>query len=494
MRSRETGILFFSLVTISGLLAQETRSLDHRSVEFLENSQGLHLGMRPYLAKDTASKGCLGAFVPLVWSAGYDVADSKLLYNGTTGASITLRYPKKKLYGIFSALVTPPSSSPSFQDSIMKYSGYFPGVGRAFYDGDSKYSSETFEGYLSWSPGTVFNFRAGKGKHFWGDGYRSLWLSDAAASYPYFSIRANVWKIQYEVLYAMHSDQSLGTHMKEDFREKFGVFHMLSWNAAKKWNFSLFETVIWQGRDVNRDRNFDVNYLNPVIFFRPVEYSLGSSDNSMIGFSLRHKTCNYFHWYSQVLFDEFYLKEIRANRGWWANKWGLQVGWKAYDVLKVKGLFLNQEMNLVRPFTYAHGSVQQNYGHAGLSLAHPLGSNFMEIVNRVRYEFKPLKYGLEAFVILAKAGRDSLGRNTGGDIFQSYANRDREFGNYFLQGEPEEILNAGLLFYYYNFPIKGVVVETGIRFRDQERSQYDRSNAWFFLTLKTDLRNVYSDY
>lgn len=486
--------------------AQQLRSLDHRSVEFLENSEDLHCGIRPYLTKDTSAKGCLGAFVPLAWSAGYDAADSKLLYNGSTGASITLRYPKKKFYGIFSTLVTPPSSSPSFQDSLMKYSGYYPGMGRAYHDGDSKYASESFEGYVSWSPGNVFNFQAGKGRHFWGDGYRSLWLSDAASAYPYLSIRANVWKINYQVLYAMHSDQSAGTGLQADFRNKFGVFHILSWNATKKWNFSLFETVVWQGSDTNRTRHFDVNYLNPVIFFRPVEYSLGSSDNSMIGFSLRHKPCHCFHWYVQTMFDEFYMKEIRADlselispddtvdSGWWANKWGLQLGWKAYDVLKVKGLFLNQELNMVRPFTYAHGSVQQNYGHAGLSLAHPLGSNFMELVNRVRYEFKTLKYGVEAFAIIAKAGRDSLGANTGGDIFQSYAGRDREYGNYFLQGDRETILNAGLLFYYYGFPIKGVVAEAGFRYRSQERSTYSRQNAWFFISLKTDLRNFYSDY
>ncbi|MCC7301543.1 MAG: hypothetical protein IT233_02775 [Bacteroidia bacterium] len=494
--------LFFSAT----LFSQFNQSLDHRTIQFQELGKDLHCNIRPYTYHDTASKRQIEMQIPVNWSAGYELSEQTLLYNGGSGLRGFLSLPGQKVSVSFTGYVIPPSSSPSFQDTLMKYSGYFPGAGRAFHDGGSKYSSEYLEGYVSWSPGQVFNFQAGKGKHFWGDGYRSLWLSDVSAAYPYLRISANVWKIKYAVLYAMHSDQSTGTGMKEDFRRKFGVFHLLSWNATPKWNFSFFENVIWQGKDTNRVRSFDVNYLNPVVFYRPVEYSLGSSDNSMIGFSLRHKTCNSFHWYAQAMLDEFYLKEIRADMselispddtldsGWWANKYGLQIGWKFFDLAKIKGLYLNQELNLVRPFTYSHGSVQQNYGHAGISLAHPLGSNFVEFVNRVRYEIISQKFGIEAFVNRAITGKDSAGKNLGGDIFQSYASRDREYGNFLLQGEREDILNAGVLFYYFNFPIKGVVIETGIRYRKQDRAGYHRENLWFFLCFKTELRNIYSDY
>ena len=95
----------------------------------------------------------------------------------------------------------------------------------------------------------------------------------------------------------------------QDFRSKFGTFHYLSFNATKWLNIGVFESVIWQGNDPNRQRAYDINYLNPLIFFRPVEYSLGSADNSMLGFSFKIRLNENNQLYGQLLLDEFYLKE-----------------------------------------------------------------------------------------------------------------------------------------------------------------------------------------
>ena len=127
-------------------------------------------------------------------------------------------------------------------------------------------------------------------------------------------------------------------------------------------------------------RNFDVNYLNPIIFFRPIEYNIGSSDNSFFGVNLKATIFKRHILYSQLILDEFLLEEIRNNNGWWANKYGFQFGYKSFDLFELNGLGFQLEFNSVRPFTYSHLSSLQNYGNANHSLAHPLESNFRELL------------------------------------------------------------------------------------------------------------------
>ena len=118
--------------------------------------------------------------------------------------------------------------------------------------------------------------------------------------------------------------------------------------------------------------------FNPFIFFRPVEYGIGSADNSLLGAGLKLTISQHFIAYSNFILDEFLLSELRNRTGWWGNKYGVQLGIKTFDLFNKTGLYSITEFNLVRPFTYSHISSKQNYGHKNHSLAHPLESNFKE--------------------------------------------------------------------------------------------------------------------
>ena len=77
--------------------------------------------------------------------------------------------------------------------------------------------------------------------------------------------------------------------MRSDFQNKFGTLHFLDVQLGKRLNLGFYESVIWQGRDTLVDVGFDYNYLNPVIFFRPVEFSSGSAHNSLIGANVSYR-------------------------------------------------------------------------------------------------------------------------------------------------------------------------------------------------------------
>ena len=87
-------------------------------------------------------------------------------------------------------------------------------------------------------------------------------------------------------------------------------------------NLSLFESVVWQDKDTLLNRGPDINYFNPFVFFRPVEYGIGSADNSLIGAGLKITIDKQFLIYSSFILDEFYLIEIRTRNGRWGNKYG----------------------------------------------------------------------------------------------------------------------------------------------------------------------------
>jgi hypothetical protein len=289
---------------------------------------------------------------------------------------------------------------------------------------------------LRYKPSDIFTLELGKAKHFWGDGYRSLFLSDNAAAYPYFKIKTKVWHIEYSNLFSWQQAKLDLTVPSPQFEDKFTSSHILSWNVSPRLNVQLFESIIWQSEDSLSSRGFDVYYLNPIIFYRPVEFAAGSADNAIIGLGLDYKVFPSYLIYGQLVLDEFLLEEFLAGNGWWANKFGMQLGFKGFDAFGKEGLYVQAEFNVVRPFTYSHGSPVQNYAHLDQALAHPLGANFYEALLIGAYVFDGWELRNHASFVLK--GDDEQGRNLGGDIFRSYESPYRNIGNFVGQGRKTE--------------------------------------------------------
>ncbi len=378
-----------------------------------------------------------------------------------------------------------------YQDSAIKYSGIVPGMGRAYKQGNG-FTYQNFGGYVSFSPNKYFNFQAGKDKHFWGDGYRTLFLSDAASNFPFLKVTTNVWKIKYVNLFTQMTDASTSYGFKRDFKTKYATFHYLSWNITKRINIGIFESIIWQGNDSTRKREFDPNYLNPVIFYRPTEYSLGSSDNAFFGASFKVKLFKKQQLYGQIILDEFFLDHIVKRDGWWANKQGFQIGAKSFDLFGVQNLNIQGEFNYVRPYTYSHGSVQQAYGHLNQPLAHPVGANFMEGVGFLTYKHKRFIYEGKAQVIMY--GADTSAYSYGKNIFISYINRPNEFGNYTTQGLKTTLVNVDLRVAYILLPSINLIAEIGINNRIESSSIKTFQTNFVYFSLKTSLWNRYFDF
>jgi len=327
-----------------------------------------------------------------------------------------------------------------FQDRVNQFHAV-PGVG--FYKPFKTTAFDYFDarGYVTFNATKYIDIQFGYDKNFIGDGYRSLFLSDDANSYLFLKLNTRIWKFNYQNLFMELTPQ----YAKSGDRllpRKYAAMHHLSMNVTKWMNIGLFESVVF-----GRSQYFDFQYLNPIIFLRYVEGNVGSPDKAHVGLDFKANAAHQFQFYGQFLLDEFILKEITKNNGFWANKYGYQLGAKYVDAFTIKNLDLQIETNRIRPFTYSHYDSVTNYTHYNQMLAHPLGANLQEFIGVLKYQPVP-KWYINARAIYYYQGLDSAGQNFGGNPFELYTTREKDYGYFVGDGNKAKCLNASFALSY----------------------------------------------
>lgn len=348
------------------------------------------------------------------------------------------------------------------------------------------------EAYVSYSALKYFNFQLGTGKHFLGDGYRSLLLSDNSFNYPYFKITTDFWRIKYVNLWAQFQDLYNPLRDVVANPKKWGTFQYLSYNVTDWLSVGLFEAIIWENRDSLGHRGFDFNYANPIIFMRPVEWSLSSPDNVLVGVSGKITLPKRWALYGQFILDEFKIKEILDRNGWAANKWGLQGGLKGFDIFGLKNVDIQTEINMVRPFMYSHVNNMINYTHYRQPLAHPLGSNFVESISFLRYNYK--RAFIELGISYSIHGRDTANLNYGNDLFLDYTTAVNEYGNKIGQGEKVQLTTMSATVSYLVNPAYNLNIYAGLQMRNESSALVNKNQNLIVLGIRCSLYNIYWDY
>lgn len=265
---------------------------------------------------------------------------------------------------------------------------------------------------IQWTLAKHIDMQAGYDRNFIGNGIRSLWLSDFSGSALFFKINTRLWKFNIENLY-MKLEPQFGI-VNQANEKKYLRVNTVSFNATRWLNVALFDAVVF-----GREKQFDLNYIMPFTFLRAMEQQSGSPDNALLGLNIKANIKHRVQVYSQIVLDEFLLKEVKAKSGWWANKFGYQLGAKYIDAFGVKNLDLQVETNRARPFTYTHYDSVSNYSNANQPLAHQLGASFQEFIAVAKYQ--PIKkMYLQAKLMYYYQGQDSAGQNFGNNILSNY--------------------------------------------------------------------------
>lgn len=391
----------------------------------------------------------------------------------------------------------------AFAESIKPDGGnpaIIPGIGIAKEFRTDSYDYPIATGYVSYTPNKFFNLQFGHGKQFLGDGYRSLLLSDNASPYPYLQLNTTVWKLKYTNTWMSLRDVRPEVTADGSFRTKYMANHYLSYNVSPRLNLGFFETVVWEN---DNDRGFDLNYLNPIVFYRAIEFSTGSrGGNALLGLTYKYKWSDRFNTYGQLLIDEFSSSDILAREGSYKNKTAYQLGAKYYAALGVPNLNVQIEYNRVRPFTYSHNTVVLNYGHNNQSMAHTLGTNFSEFLAIARYRYQ--RFYASAKYIQATRGLefvDSENAQTfyGGSIYGSEDFREGDLNHELGQGNTADFRHIELDAGYVINPASQLKLFARVILRSfspevSEGPNQKLNTTWWSLGLRTDLFNWYRDF
>ena len=374
-----------------------------------------------------------------------------------------------------------------------------PGFGIAKEFRTDSYDYPIATGYVSYTANKFFNLQFGHGKQFIGDGYRSLMLSDNASPYPYLQLNTTVWKLKYTNTWMSLRDVRPEVTADGSFRTKYMANHYLSYNVSKRLNLGFFETVVWEN---DNDRGFDLNYLNPIVFYRAIEFSTGSrGGNALLGLTFKYKWSDRLNTYGQLLVDEFSSSDILAREGSYKNKTAYQFGTKYYSAFGVPNLNLQLEYNRVRPFTYSHNTVVLNYGHNNQSLAHTLGTNFSEFIAIARYRYD--RFQASAKFVQAKRGLEFLDPDSdtfyGGSIYGSEDFREGDLNHELGQGNTANFRHLEFDAGYVINPSSQLKLFTRIILRSfspevSEGPNQKLNTTWWSLGLRTDLFNWYRDF
>ena len=377
---------------------------------------------------------------------------------------------------------------PAFSEGIV------PGRGKAKGFKEDAFDYPVAEGYVSFTPNKFLQFQFGHGKNFIGDGYRSFILSDVAAPSLYLKASVDFWKFKYTNLWIWGNDLRSRTVINNEHARKYIAIHYLSINITERFNLGLFEAAI-----SSSETGIDAGFLNPVMFYRSVEFNRGEdAGNALVGITAKYKLSDQASLYSQLVIDEFSVGNL-TNLGDWRNKFSLQFGAKYFDAFNVENLFIQGEFNYARPYTFAHKTSVLNYGNNNQALGHLWGANFWELVGIARY--KKDRWSGSAKVVFGKKGFDFIDESVsyGGNIFQSYEDRQGDTGNAIAQGNAATIFTVNLQGDYLLNPSNNLSLFAGFNYRnfslEATTNGFSTSNnIWVSAGIRADLFNWYFDF
>lgn len=365
-----------------------------------------------------------------------------------------------------------------------------PGQGRAKRFKGSAFDFASSAGYISFKPVKFLNIQAGHGKHFIGDGYRSLLLSDNSFNYPYLKFTATIGKFNYTALYSSLMIVRGGAYnisqlSERIFRKKTATFHYLSYSPIKRLELGLFEGTVWKVKDKDHPY-FDFNALNPILFSAALQNGLAGKSNTVLGFNGKIKLTDNLQVYGQYVLDELPGETINKIE---KNKAGFQAGFKWFDILKIKDLYFQSEYNKVNPFTYAHKIPVQSYTHYNQPLAHPLGAGFQETVSTLSYTYKRISLTAKGNYIQYLTGENFI--NSGRNIFLS----ENSITNPSTRIAAEKIIYKQATLSYVINPVTNLSIYAEVLIRDEINDiNTNIRDRFVYAGIRTSLRNIYYDF
>jgi len=397
---------------------------------------------------------------PLYADSTYHTNGRGFLIHGNIGAKLTF----------FSSFIESQSKYlPYVSDQVLRTSSSVGnGRAKAFKGNGFDYAMAT--GHIVYRPINNLQLWFGNGKNFIGNGYRSLFLSDNSANYPFGKLVYTYRnKIQYQVLFASLSTGTRYTRystVEPQFITKGYTALFASWKLSPKLEIGIFESTIWNRSDYGRQRPSMAIQFNPIIGVNSLCQGLNGSNNSSLGLNFFLKPGYQITLYSQLLLDD-------------AKKTGFQIGATKSNLFG-QHLSLRGEFNMISKGTYNANDSISNYTNFLQPLAHPMGSGFTEIVGVLKYRWKRVLANIQA-----STAHFPDGYNGPGLIGPNQSERVK--GNSKLM-----LVNPSVGFIINS--TSNLQFNVGTLYRILQTPNFTDKTSYLYIRLSTNITNLYFDF
>jgi hypothetical protein len=473
-----------AFTTLKPLLDSRIDSLDYDAVAFYKQAKPRKnwfirkLTRESFIVIDSGEfKLSIDPLINVSAGKGYKTDAGQKIFTNSRG--LLVRGDITQRFSFETSFLESQSFFPKYLSSYVKATNVVPGMARAKAFKVTGYDYAFGNGYISFSPSRKFNLQLGHGKHFVGEGYRSMLLSDNTFNYPFLKPSFQYKWLKYDVIYSslmiMNSGQIRSSARNEPiFRKKPGTFHLLSLKPIPMIEIGFFEGTIFNAETPGKPEQFA--FANPVIGVNTLRYGLSDTSNNVLaGITLSIKPIKELSVYGQFAADD---------PSGSLKKSGVQAGIRA----TLKDFQFQAEYNKSEPFTYSSTDNWQSYTHYNQTLAHPWGAGFTEINAGVSFLL---------FERLIIAARSSTGKITiaGNNLFlsdslsmvSSYVNRSPLTTDItFVTGTLQYVINPASNL--------SVFAQATVRMQKLEGVVKENNTGFLYFGLKTDLFTSYRDF
>jgi len=340
-------------------------------------------------------------------------------------------------------------------------------------------------GFFSYQPLKNWNIQFGHGKHFIGEGYRSVILSDNSMNYPYFRSSLDLLKGKVTLTSIFSSLQNItrlpsGDSPESLFQRKAMSLTTLSIAPIPRVRIGIIEGVIWQTFiPLVGDRDFDIRWINPLPFYNMASLSWNEVDNLFLGIDIALKPINQIQIYSQYMVDD-------------NQRTSFQFGLKGTNL--IDNIWLRVEHNRSNSYTGAHEIPLQSLTNGNLPLAHPLGAGFEEWIFQGIYTYD--RWFLDLNLQIAEYDKDleiepGVFENLGINLLRPYFDEEDR-----PSGQKMARLNNALIRLGYKFnSFYNLTAFLSFQTRSFNGPTFEKEqNGLLTFGVRTELFNQYYDF
>ncbi|MDP3024967.1 MAG: capsule assembly Wzi family protein [candidate division Zixibacteria bacterium] len=150
--------------------------------------------------------------------------------------------------------------------------------------------------------------------------------------------------------------------------------HRLSFRIKEFAQIGFSETVVYGGKN----RQFELYYLNPLLWFHGAQLNEGEDDNTFLGLDFNLTLFRKVLFYGEFLMDDFQI-EKKSSSDREPNEIAYSLGTKAADLFGLTGTELNLEYLRINNWIYNQKYPWNRYLYKNKIIGNPLGPDTDEL-------------------------------------------------------------------------------------------------------------------